>query len=125
MRKRPVTDRWIGYAQVNREHVAMSPQRFRDLVRERAFGEPMREGRRWIVRESGVRRYLKDGCRPMRKLVEQRDLKKIEQRRGCVGEITARAGGSAAPSTEQYATTSDAFAETITTTGGRHEHQTG
>jgi hypothetical protein len=91
-------DRWIGYAVVNREHVAMSRSHYRDLANESAFGAALRDGRRILVRESGVRRWLRDGCRSMAQLVNQ-----FETRVGSAEGMRGSAMGGRADSNDDYA----------------------
>jgi len=98
------SDRWIGYAVVNAQHVAMSRSHFRDLVNENAFGAALRDGRRILVRESGVRRWLRDGCRSMAQIVNS-----VDTRPGDVEGMSARAQGRRAGSVDKYAATSDEF----------------
>lgn len=99
--KRKAPDRWIGYRDVNREHVAMSRSHYLDLVKACAFGEPLRDGRRLLVRESGVRRWVGNGCRSIQQIINQvdRGVSVVEGMRG-------RATGGRAGSDENYATAS-------------------
>lgn len=98
-------DRWIGYAVVNAEHVAMSRSHYRDLAHQNAFGVVLRDGPRILVRVSGVRRWLRDGCRSLRQLIDRRD----ETRPGEMEGMSARAQGRRAGSTDDYAANAAEF----------------